>query len=183
MGFENEKKNCLNKLDRSKKGFIDEEIKELVELINSSEKYYTTSSCSGRIVLLKGLKKNRCEWLFVSHKEAELNDIKSACLSGEVWLREEGMILHVCCRTLDDAQKLVDICRSVGFRRTGVQSLKKLAVEVGSSDCVDVLIAKNGRILADDNYLRILVEEANKKLRINLEKIEKLKIEIKPILK
>ncbi len=34
MKFEKEKKDCLSKIDKSKKGSIDKKIKKLVELIN-----------------------------------------------------------------------------------------------------------------------------------------------------
>ncbi|MBW2966012.1 hypothetical protein KY342_02835, partial [Candidatus Woesearchaeota archaeon] len=52
MQFENQKKTFLKKIDKSKKGGIDKEIIPLVNKINNSRNYYTTSSCSGRIVLL-----------------------------------------------------------------------------------------------------------------------------------
>ena len=47
MAFETDKKTALTKIDKSKKGQIDEQIKPLCDLINSSVDYYTTSSCSG----------------------------------------------------------------------------------------------------------------------------------------
>jgi tRNA(Phe) wybutosine-synthesizing methylase Tyw3 len=37
--------------DASRKASIDEHIKTLVELINNSENYFTTSSCSGRLLV------------------------------------------------------------------------------------------------------------------------------------
>ena len=36
--------------DCSKKGSIDEEIVGLVDIVNNSRDYFTTSSCSGRLV-------------------------------------------------------------------------------------------------------------------------------------
>jgi len=53
MTFQKHKKDFLNKKDKSKKGSIDGEIKKLVDKINSLENYYTTSSCSGRILIAK----------------------------------------------------------------------------------------------------------------------------------
>ena len=50
--FESEKRRVLEeKEDASRKGSIDAPISELVEYINKQEDYYTTSSCSGRIIL------------------------------------------------------------------------------------------------------------------------------------
>lgn len=52
MNFSKQKQESLTKIDNSKKGSIDVDIKELVDLINKNPDYYTTSSCSGRIVVL-----------------------------------------------------------------------------------------------------------------------------------
>lgn len=50
--FHQWKKLCLNKLDLSKKGSVDEDIEQVVSLINSREEFFTTSSCSGRVILI-----------------------------------------------------------------------------------------------------------------------------------
>lgn len=52
MKFAKRKKDILSKSDKSSKGFVDSKISKLCEKINSSERYYTTSSCAGRIVLV-----------------------------------------------------------------------------------------------------------------------------------
>ncbi|MBU4242426.1 MAG: hypothetical protein KKF52_04295, partial [Nanoarchaeota archaeon] len=44
-------------MDKSPQGHIDEDIKPLLEKINKHKEYETTSSCSGRIVLLENQKK------------------------------------------------------------------------------------------------------------------------------
>lgn len=49
------KKQCLNKADLSKKGAVDEAIEHVVSLLNSREEYFTTSSCSGRVILIDGV--------------------------------------------------------------------------------------------------------------------------------
>lgn len=47
---------CINKIDLSKKGSIDEDIFSIVTFINNNDNYFTTSSCSGRIILIDGVK-------------------------------------------------------------------------------------------------------------------------------
>lgn len=47
--FEKQKVACLSQVDLSKKGSIDDQIKDLVQYINAKENFFTTSSCSGRI--------------------------------------------------------------------------------------------------------------------------------------
>lgn len=57
------KKQCLKKLDLSKKGSVDEAIAHVVSLINSREEFFTTSSCSGRVILIdrvRGLQALTC---------------------------------------------------------------------------------------------------------------------------
>lgn len=51
MDFKNAKKQILQANDLSKKGSIDEGVRELVNFINEQDDYVTTSSCSGRAIL------------------------------------------------------------------------------------------------------------------------------------
>uniref|UniRef100_A0A3B3WEL9 tRNA wybutosine-synthesizing protein 3 homolog n=1 Tax=Poecilia mexicana TaxID=48701 RepID=A0A3B3WEL9_9TELE len=52
--FSRIKTQSLNRLDLSKKGSVDEDIEHVVSLLNSCEQFFTTSSCSGRIILIDG---------------------------------------------------------------------------------------------------------------------------------
>lgn len=49
--FEAQKTAAIGGEDLSRKGSVDEPIRELVSLINSLPQYFTTSSCSGRILI------------------------------------------------------------------------------------------------------------------------------------
>ena len=95
MSFQNDKKVFLSKIDKSSIGSVDEDIKNLIDLINSKENYYSTSSCSGRIVLIEQAeKKKEAEWLMVSHKEVSFEDLKKALKevpSGLVWLKIDSL--------------------------------------------------------------------------------------------
>ncbi len=55
--FEQRKKDVLAKLDKSSIGKWDEKILRLCEKINLLENYYTTSSCSGRILVMQDQEK------------------------------------------------------------------------------------------------------------------------------
>lgn len=180
MTFQKHKKDFLKKLDKSKKGKIDKEILPLINLINKKPNYYTTSSCSGRIVLLskKSYKKQETRWLFCSHKKTNFKEIKKALEKipkTDVWFRFEPLILHVAAKTIEDAQKLINIARDIGFKRSGIQSTKrKIVVEVASTEIIDAIIAKKGKLLVTDDYLKVLIQEANKKLKRTRDKIKKL---------
>lgn len=51
--FSSEKARVLSKVDLSRKGSVDEPIAELVSYVNSLDDFYTTSSCSGRLVVMQ----------------------------------------------------------------------------------------------------------------------------------
>lgn len=53
--FRRWKAQCLGRADLSRKGSVDEDVAELVQLLNAREQFFTTSSCSGRIILLDGV--------------------------------------------------------------------------------------------------------------------------------
>ena len=162
--FEKLKEDVLGKEDKSKIGSVDKDILELVEKINASEDYFTTSSCSGRIVLQTGEKKTEIEWIKVSHDEINLDWIKVNLPSSLMWFRMEPMILHVACRNLEKAQELLDKAQPI-FKKSFIQTTKnKIVVEIKGSEYVEAPVA-NGKWLVDDEYLQILIEEANKKLK------------------
>lgn len=177
MLFDNQKKNCLNKIDKSKKKTIDKDIKPLIDLLNSSNDYYTTSSCSGRILLIekKSDKKQDVRFVFLEHKKADFNAIKSGLKDlpeNEVWLKQESIIMHVCCRNLEAAEKLLRIVRDLGIKRAGIINIdKRIILEIIGTEAMETIISRNGKMLVSDDYLKVLFEEANKKLERNKKKI------------
>jgi len=189
MLFDKRKKDILSKIDKSKKSSIDKDIKKLIDLINSKKNYYTTSSCSGRILLIsipKNYQKNKVEWHFVSHKKANLKQIKDALkkikTKKDVWLRQESMILHIASRTLKDAQKLRDLASNLGFKRSGIiASRKNIIMELIATENMDTIVMKNGKILVNDDYLKIIIKEANKKLARTKKKIKVLYKKLKEL--
>lgn len=193
MAFEKEKKEFLDKKDKSKKGSVDEPIRGLIDTINSLEDFCTTSSCSGRILLFtvpKSNKKNEVEFLFCSHKKIHYNQIKKAIISNynkknieknDVWLKVQPAILHVSCKNIDCARRLLNTARGVGFRRSGIISIgkSKIIVELISTERIEAIASKNGKLVIDEEYFKVLVKEGNKKLEKTWEKIDKLNVMLK----
>ena len=164
MNFLNEKKQALSKLDKSRKGDLDEHILNLVKLINNHPDYYTTSSCSGRIMFIKPSKiKHEAEWLFSSHEPIKLNDLPLNKLPEEtIWFRVEPPILHICAKDLDSAYYLLKKANELGFRRSALLSFKKrIIVEILFLEKMDVPFSKD--IELSDEYLQLLIKEANNK--------------------
>ena len=192
MNFNKEKKEFLRKKDKSRKGSIDNKIKRLVNKINSLEDFYTTSSCAGRILLLtipESNKKNEVKYLFCSHKKIKYSDLKKNILLKKlpkriVWLRVEPAILHVACKSLYSAIKILNLARNIGFRRSGIISIRKnkLVLELISTEKIDAIVSKNRKLLIDENYFKVLIKEGNKKLEKTWQKINKLYTELNDIL-
>ena len=192
--FTKEKKDFLSKKDKSKKGSIDKDIIPLVDEINSKNDYYTTSSCAGRIVLLemKSRKKNECDWIFAKHDKItfkEINDslkkysIKTDSNNGQfnknklnkknnyqIWFKQQPLILHVACKDLDAAKKLLEIARKI-FRRAGIIAIteKKATIEIIGSEHLETVV-KDGNFVVDEKYLRQLVKYANRNFMDNKKK-------------
>ena len=181
MEFPQLKQKILQRQDRSKKGVMDEKITALCKKINQHPNFITTSSCSGRIVVLqlpkKGKKKD-AQFLFQSHTLVKTQRIKNE-LEGYVGkdpliFKEEGPILHIAARTLDDAENLIRLGQHSGFKRSTIITVKKkIVVELRSMEQLEAPIFDK-HLLITDEYLACLVKCANEKLRKGWKQIHKL---------
>ncbi len=175
--FANNKKTFLAKLDKSKKGNIDEKIIPLLETINALPDNYTTSSCSGRVYLWRGSgKKNETEWLKVSHELIDDNFFELKNYDGLIWLRLEDMILHVCCRNLDGANKLLEQCQRI-YKKSGILSASnKIIVEIRGSEFVEMPLFLDGQLLfsGEMEWLVGLINSKIKKVWERMGKLERI---------
>ena len=186
INFNNDKKQHLYKLehlDKSKKGSVDKPIEKLVELINSKKDFYTTSSCSGRIVVLSvpdSGKKNKSKWLFVSHELVKYKDFEEAIESKNLvkdttYLRCEPFIVHVVARDMGLALAFLKITKEMGLKRCGIISAKnRIVLEIIGLDWIISPIAVENKLIVGNDYLKFLVTEANNKLKKNKQKISLL---------
>ena len=179
MSFEAEKKSFLSKKDKSRKGSVDESIREIVGIINSKPDYYTTSSCAGRIMLISPAeRKQDVLYLFCSHSPISPEELKPAIAAlpiATVFLKQESMILHICCRDIDAAKKMLDLLRKLGLKRAGIISLDNIIIELVGSEHFETLLAVEGHLLVSEDYLVKAILEANKRLERNSRKLELLK--------
>jgi len=170
MGFDEDKKRILAKKDKSKKRSWDLRIKDLCENINCLDDYYTTSSCSGRIVIVKDGEKKPGMVLFSSHNKTDSEEIKKFLGGKKVWIKMEPCALHICCRNFESAFDLLGKARECGWKRSGVMSDRRIACELFSTEILAVPVFNK----IDDNYLEQVIDECNKKLEKTWVKIEKL---------
>lgn len=158
------------KEDKSPQGFIDEDIKDLLKALNDKG-YETTSSCSGRIVLItKSGDKSNARWIFKSHDNVDGDKLFDLVQnSNPIWFLQEPMILHVKAKSLDSAQKLLSIAKDSGLKISGITSIKNRTLEIRGTERMETLLNKD----CSKEYISVLVEEANKRLQKTKEKMKR----------
>jgi tRNA wybutosine-synthesizing protein 3 len=179
--FLQRKQDVLSKLDKSSIGDWDFQIKGLCDKINKSDDFYTTSSCSGRIIVMVDQdKKAPGLFEFVSHDAVEISSFFKSLPKEQAGLdlkfKSEPPILHVACRTLEYAEILLDKARRVGWKRSGIISMgKNIVVELISTEKLEFPLTKKGKMLVSDEFLKIVLEKANNNLKKGWLKIKELK--------
>lgn len=178
--FDKRKKDILSKNDKSSRQEWDKKIKKLCEKINKMKNYYTTSSCSGRVLVMldSDIKKSGL-FLWMNHELINFKELKEVLERvnklGLIKFKQEPCILHVACRSLRDAQFLLDKAKLAGWKKSGIiASGKRFVVELLNTEKLEFFIVNNRKILVDDNYLKLIVKKGNENLKKSWLKIEKL---------
>jgi len=180
MKFEQQKQKQFKKKDLSDEGKWDERISGLCKKINSKKNYYTTSSCSGRVILIKDSeKKERGLFLFKSHDKISFEQLKKALnkikFKGLVWFKLDSCILHVVCENVESAQKLIDKAKFAGWKRSGMMASRgRVVCELLSTENMSFPIMDGGGVVVDDGFLELVVKLSNEKLERIWKKIRKL---------
>ncbi|XP_069334184.1 tRNA wybutosine-synthesizing protein 3 homolog isoform X1 [Eulemur rufifrons] len=179
--FRRWKSQSLSKADLSRKGSVDEDVVELVQVLNAQEQFFTTSSCAGRILLLDGgingfeVQKQNCCWLLVTHKPCVKDDVIVALkkANGDAVLKFEPFVLHVQCRQLQDAQILHSVAIDSGFRNSGITVGKrgKTMLAVRSTHGLEVPLSHKGKLMVTEEYIDFLLNVANQKMEENKKRI------------
>jgi tRNA wybutosine-synthesizing protein 3 len=186
--FIQSKESVLSRLDQSSIGEWDKKIIPLCDKINSLEDYYTSSSCSGRIILMIDQdKKGEGLFLFTSHNlvsfeelKKELDKILKSKNKKDIKFKTEAPILHVFCFNLESAKTLYDLAKLSGFKKSGIISFgRKIVLEINSGEKIEFPVIQKGKFLVNEDFLKIVLKESNKKLKKGWEKLERLSTFIK----
>jgi tRNA wybutosine-synthesizing protein 3 len=180
--FEKRKKDFLAKDDKSSIGSWDKPIVPLCNKLNKNKDYYSLSSCSGRVVLLRNVKeKKHGLFVFRSHEKISLREISNAIEKAKsvkegVLFKQEPGILHVACRDLVSAKKLLVKANLAGWKHSGIIAISdnRIVVELNVSESLAFPVVDSGKVLVDDGFLKILVRESNARLSGVWKKINKL---------
>ena len=177
------KENALKSLEKANlDDEVDRQILPVLNLINKSSEYYTSSSCAGRIILLEipkiGDKKN-ARFVGIWHRTIKSEELLTAAKEakkGMLWLLAQSPIIHISTKTNDAADKIVKIANACGFKNSAIKSFyKRIVVEVCSTERLDAPIGKDGELLLNKEHLELLVEISNeiiKKSGLKLKKLE-----------
>lgn len=113
-----------------------------MDIINSSENYKTTSSCSGRIALLAEKHiTSKQKWLFVSHDKIQVS-VDSILQNYKIsyttptedypllYFKFEPFILHIEADTIQNAKDIFHVAYSRGYNPSGLIIQKKNIVQI-----------------------------------------------------
>ncbi|MEL9991665.1 MAG: hypothetical protein QXP98_06230 [Thermoproteus sp.] len=168
--FASRKKTFLERLEReAAQRRVDEDIYPLLKRLNELPWLYTTSSCSGRILLAsvkspsyskgKGFKPI-AKW----HRAVTVDEVENAVRPyDDVWMMVRGGILHVVVDSAKRAFELVSLARRTGHKHSGILSINRagIVVEILGEERLDVPIKTGGRLVTD---LEVAVAMANRVL-------------------
>lgn len=189
-GFLEGKAKALQSLEKAQsENKVDYEIMPILNMINDSQEYYTSSSCSGRIVLLEipsiGDKK-QAKFLGKWHRTIEPDEILSAAKkakTGLLWLLAQPPIIHISSNKKETADKMVKIANTSGFKNSGVKSISKnIVVEVCSTERLDAPVGRDGVLFCNGEYLQLLVYIANEVIEKSTVKLHRFEQKLRKYL-
>src|SRR3989344_332755 len=158
-----------------KEGKADPQIISFGDYFVSLRDYFTSSSCSGRIVLMNlNEQETKKEAAFYRkwHRKVEFEEVLSALMENtreDLWFKQEAFILHIGARTLKQANKVLSAMKKAGVRRGGIMVAKqgKFIVELTGSNYMSLPVKSGKEILVSEPHLKFIVEKANTKLERN----------------
>ncbi|ABU82179.1 tRNA-wybutosine modification methyltransferase TYW3 [Ignicoccus hospitalis] len=109
-------------------GMVDGELLELLNLINSHQGLFTTSSCSGRITVacsdISPDDKRSTRIIYKTHRTTSVPAIENALREAKckhLWAKSSHPLLDLFAKELDLAWDIVDLAKKAGFKYSGVQ--------------------------------------------------------------
>lgn len=174
-----------------KKGQVDQQVISLCSFFAASKNYFTSSTCSGRIVLLKVNKnESKQEAAFAAkwHEKVKLETIWKKLAEKtlfETWFKQEPFILHIGCRNLDCATELLQIAKDCGIKRAAISVPKKgkFLLEIIGTQSIAFPVKKEKNILIEKEKFKYILKRANQKLEKNYRQLAIFEKECKKKLK
>ncbi|NPA75828.1 MAG: hypothetical protein GXO25_07105 [Euryarchaeota archaeon] len=177
-----DKNTAMKKYREAKtEGRVDQDIIPLLEKINSIPGYYTTSSCSGRIVLMElpmiGDKVNSRflgKWHY-EIKEETLTRAMEEYHSGMLMFMVQSAIIHIVAENLEKSRSLLILAKEAGFKYSSIRNITHhgILLEILSTENLSVPLGKDGIIMTNKEYISFLSEMGNITLRRVKDKLKR----------
>ncbi len=152
--FQQKKKSFMERLAKeTEMGRVDFDLIDVLNSINALPNYYTTSSCSGRIMIAKaerlGFAKSNNLFSFIAkwHRPITVNEVSNVIVGlNNAWLMVRSAIFHVVARSMEDAELLLRLARMAGFKHSGISTIRDWGylVELLGEDRLDVPLKVHG---------------------------------------
>ncbi|AEA11848.1 hypothetical protein TUZN_0351 [Thermoproteus uzoniensis 768-20] len=156
--FANRKRAFVERLEReAAQRRVDQDIYPLLKRLNELPWLYTTSSCSGRILLASvktpSYSKGRgfmpiAKW----HRAVSVDEVRAAVEPhDDVWMLVRGGILHVAVDSARRAYELVSIGHRTGHKHSGIIAINRagIIIEILGEERLDIPLKSGGRLVAD----------------------------------
>jgi len=162
-------------------GRVDGQMRGLCGFLAESRGFFTSSCCSGRIMLLglRGGSKKDSYFHRKWHRTVSFDEVwagMEADSTGTLWFKCEPFILHVGCAGLGDANRVLDAMKEAGVKRGGIILAEegKYLIELQGTNRIVLPVKEGSEILVDKTYLGRVLEKANQRLEANYARLEKL---------
>lgn len=172
-------------------GYLDRDLLPLLTLINRDADLYTTSSCSGRIVILDGEYpwiRDESHVVFKTHVPAQKDDILEIYQRQpfrRLWIIVNGPILHVYSRSIQKAIKIIQMSRRCGFKHSGILGARRdrgVFIELISGIYMSHLLRTRDQVITSSEYIETLLDIYNKSLVEGKRRLSELYVELAKIL-
>ena len=181
--FDNRRRALLKLQKAISERRVDKKAISIIKKINKKADYFTTSSCSGRIVIIEipfPGKKRKARFLGKWHNEIKEEDVYNAlkkAKNGEIWFLVQSPIFHIASISMRNAKKLLNLAIQSGFKYSSIKAFNgKVMIEILSTERIDAPIGKDGKLYVSNDYIKLLVEISNilmEKMQKKLKKFEK----------
>lgn len=165
----------------------DPKIISLCRFLNKQNEFFSSSSCSGRIMLLNvdALETKQPDaFYYKKHGAVTAGAIWkkiNAKTKNDLWFKQEAFILHLGTNTLENANRLLAIAKNAGIKRGGIMVAKpgKFLLEFIGTHNMSVPVKSGNEILVTEKYVGTLVKRANQKIEQNFAQLLRFENELK----
>ncbi|HIH21627.1 MAG: hypothetical protein J4478_04400 [Candidatus Diapherotrites archaeon] len=167
-----------------KEGKVDKKMIHLVEFLFSKQDYFTTSTCSGRILLIQLDEKETkregaffAKWHSLPKFEEVWKELQKKSKEN-LWFKQEPFVIVIGTSSLENAKHLMGVCRNNGVKKVGIMAAEegKFLIEIMGSQYLSFLAKEKSKILVEKEFFKKQFQTACKKLKASwkmLERVEK----------